>query len=258
MTTIAFKSVSKEYGGVRVLEDISLELADHEFLGVVGPSGAGKSTFLRLLLSQEQPTHGKILIDGQPIAPEPSQDRGVVFQRYSVFPHLSVLRNVTLGREWAKAPLTGRLRGQERGEVEAEAMRLLERVGLGSSADKFPHQLSGGMQQRLAIAQALIVRPKVLLLDEPFGALDPHTRKSMHHLVRELWEENQMTIVMVTHDLSEAFSLSTRVIAIDKIRYDPQDPTAYGSRIVSDIEAKSKIVRESRKAEAVRMLEAVA
>ncbi len=252
MTTIVFEDVWKEYDARIVLERVNLSLADHEFLVIIGPSGVGKTTLLRMLLSQEQPSRGRILIDGEPIAPEPTADRGVVFQRYSVFPHLTVLANVMRGPQWVASPFLGRLFGARRRALEAEAMALLERVGLAEHAAKYPQQLSGGMQQRLALAQALIMKPKVLLLDEPFGALDPGTRKSMHELVRDLWEEHEMTIVMVTHDLAEAFLLGTRVIAVDRPRKDPQAPERFGATIASDFEAKCRIVRESRRFEAAR------
>ena len=252
MTTITFENVWKEYDERVVLEQVNLSLDDHEFLVIIGPSGVGKTTLLRMLLSQERPTRGRILIDGEPIASEPTADRGVVFQRYSVFPHRTVLGNVMMGPQWAGAPLLGRFFGARRKALEEKAMALLTRVGLGEHAHKYPAQLSGGMQQRLALAQALIMKPKVLLLDEPFGALDPGTRKSMHELVGELWEENRMTIVMVTHDLPEAFLLGTRVIAVDKRRNDPQAPERFGASIVSDFEAKCRSVRESRLFEAER------
>lgn len=252
MTTIRFENVWKEYDERVVLEQVNLSLADHEFLVIIGPSGVGKTTLLRMLLSQEQPTRGRILLDGEPIATEPTADRGVVFQRYSVFPHRTVLGNVMMGPQWAGAPFLGRFFGARRTALEERAMALLTRVGLGEHAHKYPAQLSGGMQQRLALAQALIMKPKVLLLDEPFGALDPGTRRSMHELVGELWEENRTTIVMVTHDLPEAFLLGTRVIAVDKRRNDPQAPERFGATIVSDFEAKCRSVRESRAFEAER------
>ncbi|QFR33608.1 ABC transporter ATP-binding protein [Ancylobacter sp. TS-1] len=252
MTTIVFENIWKEYDERVVLERVNLALDDHEFLVIIGPSGVGKTTMLRMLLSQELPTRGRILIDGEPIATEPTVDRGVVFQRYSVFPHRTVLGNVMMGPQWAGAPILGRFFGARRRALEEQAMALLTRVGLAEHAQKYPAQLSGGMQQRLALAQALIMKPKVLLLDEPFGALDPGTRKSMHELVGELWEENRMTIVMVTHDLPEAFLLGTRVIAVDRPRRDPQAPERFGATIVSDFEAKCRSMRDSRLFEAER------
>ncbi|WP_428925764.1 ABC transporter ATP-binding protein [Marinibacterium sp. SX1] len=243
MAVIRFDKVSKSYGQTVVLENIDLTIDDNEFLAVVGPSGAGKTTLLRMLLSQEKPSRGRILIDDVPIADEPMPDRGIVFQRYSVFPHRTVLRNVMMGPEWLAAPLTGRLFGMQRAELRDRAQAMLDRVGLGGHAGLYPAQLSGGQQQRLAIAQALMTRPKVLLLDEPFGALDPGTRRAMHTLVLELWREHRMTVVMVTHDLSEAFHLGTRVIAVDKSRHDPHAPHRFGSVVTSDFEAKLRLVR---------------
>ncbi len=235
MTEIVVNNVFKEYGGFPVLERVNVTLPDHEFCVVLGPSGAGKSTFLRMLLSQETPTRGEILIDGEPIDAEPQEDRGVVFQRYSVFPHKTVLHNVMAGPSFRKSRFLGTLFGSERKSLESMARLLLEQVGLADAADKYPSQLSGGMQQRLAIAQALIMEPKVLLLDEPFGALDQSTKKSMHRLILDLWNENKMTIVMVTHDIQEAFTLGTRVLMIDKQRRDPHEPDAYGATITHDV-----------------------
>jgi NitT/TauT family transport system ATP-binding protein len=150
-----------------------------------------------------------------------------------------VLDNVALGLELPRSPLLGRLFGSAKREAREQASVLLHKVGLGHSLDKYPAQLSGGMQQRLAIAQALIMKPRVLLLDEPFGALDPGIRKDMHGLLLELWRETQLTVFMVTHDLSEGFSLGTRLLVFDKVRVDPHAPGAYGARITYDIPLNS-------------------
>ncbi|WP_425405148.1 ABC transporter ATP-binding protein [Hwanghaeella sp.] len=235
MTEITINNVFKEYNGVPVLERVNVTLPDHEFCLILGSSGAGKSTLLRMLLSQETPTRGEILIDGEPIDVEPQADRGVVFQRYSVFPHKTVLANVMAGPSFRQSRFAGCLFGSRKAQLRDRAMELLQQVGLADAAEKYPAQLSGGMQQRLAIAQALIMEPKVLLLDEPFGALDQSTKKSMHKLILDLWRANKMTIVMVTHDIQEAFTLGTRILMVDKTRQDPQAPEAYGSTIVHDI-----------------------
>jgi len=232
---IAVRNVWQQYGDQVVLERLDLSVAEGEFCTLVGASGCGKSTFLRLLLGQERPSRGEILLDGAPIAHEPDASRGVVFQRYSVFPHLTVLDNVALGLELPNAPLLGRLLGGAKRRARDEAAAMLEKVGLGHALAKYPAQLSGGMQQRLAIAQALIMKPRVLLLDEPFGALDPGIRKDMHALLLELWNETRLTVFMVTHDLTEGFTLGTRILVFDKPRLDPHAPGAYGARVTYDI-----------------------
>jgi NitT/TauT family transport system ATP-binding protein len=239
MSFISVNNVWQQYDDQVVLEGLNLSVAEGEFCTLVGASGCGKSTFLRLLLGQEVPSKGSILLDGKPLASEPDSSRGVVFQRYSVFPHLSVLDNVALGLELPRSALLGRLFGNAKCEAREQASVLLHKVGLGHSLDKYPTQLSGGMQQRLAIAQALIMKPRVLLLDEPFGALDPGIRKDMHALLLELWRETQLTVFMVTHDLSEGFNLGTRLMVFDKVRHDPHAPGAYGARITYDIPLNS-------------------
>jgi NitT/TauT family transport system ATP-binding protein len=240
MAVLEFHDVWVEYGDKIVLEKVTLGIEDGGFVSIVGPSGAGKSTFLRLALGQEAPSRGSISLDGEPLRPEPGPDRGVVFQRYSVFPHMSALQNVVFGLECARAPVTGRLFGAGRRAAQEEAAAMLAHVGLGDALSVYPRELSGGMQQRLAIAQALIRRPRILLLDEPFGALDPGVRLDMHALITELWREHGLTILMVTHDIKEAFKLGTRVLAFDKRRRDPQAPHRYGSTAVYDFPLDDK------------------
>ena len=235
MSTIVFDKVWKEYGDQIVLEKISLTIASRAFVALVGPSGCGKTTFLKLLLGEEAPTQGTITMDGVPLIAEPGPDRGVVFQRYSVFPHLTVLGNVLLGKEF-KSPVAARLFGAARHNAVDEAMALIAEVGLAGSEEKYPAQLSGGMQQRLALAQALIMKPKVLLLDEPFGALDPGIRADIHVLMKRLWHETELTVVMVTHDMREAFTLGTRVIAFERPRDRPEERERYGALLSRDIE----------------------
>jgi len=235
MAAIEIRNLWQQYGDQVVLENINLSVDSGEFCALVGASGCGKSTFLRLLLGQERPSRGVIVMDGAKLAAEPDAQRGIVFQRYSVFPHLTVLDNVAIGLELGKAPLSGRLFGGAKRRARSTAMEMLVEVGLGHALDKYPCQLSGGMQQRLAIAQAFIMKPRVLLLDEPFGALDPGIRRDMHALVLKLWEETKVTVFMVTHDLSEGFTLGTRLMVFDKLRVDPHHPNAYGARITYDI-----------------------
>ncbi|WHA43524.1 ABC transporter ATP-binding protein [Agrobacterium larrymoorei] len=235
MSTIRIDRVWKEYGDQIVLEDISLDIEDRAFVALVGPSGCGKSTFLRMILGQESPTRGTILLDDTVLTPEPGPDRGIVFQRYSVFPHLTVLGNVLIGKELAASRFVGKLFGAKRRAAVDEAKAMIADVGLGGTEDKYPAQLSGGMQQRLALAQALLMRPKVLLLDEPFGALDPGIRAEIHLLMKRLWNETPMTVVMVTHDMREAFTLATRVIAFERPRDRPEEKLRYGARITRDL-----------------------
>jgi len=236
VSAIDIRGVWVEYGEQIVLERINLSIPSGAFVSVVGPSGAGKSTFLRLLLGQERPTRGRILIDGNPLPPEPGPDRGVVFQRYSVFPHLTVLRNVLLAFEFEKSRLLARLIGAARREAVKRSEKLIDEVGLSAHLEKYPSALSGGMQQRLAIAQALARRPKVLLLDEPFGALDPGTRAQMHALITQLWRDVGMTVVLVTHDIGEAFALGTRLITLNHTRDDPQAQGRYGATVTYDFD----------------------
>jgi NitT/TauT family transport system ATP-binding protein len=235
VTAVSIKNLWMEYGAQTVLEHVNLEVSEHSFCSVVGASGCGKTTFLRILLSQERATRGEIRIAGEPLPDEPGPDRGVVFQRYSVFPHLTVLENVAFGLELARSRLLGRLFGSARRKALDEAAECLDAVGLTPARDKYPAALSGGMQQRLAIAQALVRRPRILLLDEPFGALDVGTKAQMHELIIKLWLESKMTVFMVTHDIQEGFRLGTRLLVFDKVRHDPQAPNAYGASITYDL-----------------------
>ncbi|WP_428927545.1 ABC transporter ATP-binding protein [Marinibacterium sp. SX1] len=236
MSFVTVRNVFQSYGSRPILERVNLDVAEGEFVSIVGASGCGKSTFLRLLLAEEQPSRGEIRVAGNPPAVEPGPERGVVFQRYSVFPHMSVKQNIVAGESLSRR--WGRYWGAEKRAAEKRAEATLERVGLGHVADAYPAALSGGMQQRLAIAQALTARPRVLLLDEPFGALDPGTRLSMHDFLTELRREAPMTVFMVTHDLEEGFKLGDRVIVFDKTRWDPQDPNLHGATITYDFDAR--------------------
>ncbi len=232
---ISIRKLWKSYGERVVLENVSLDVQAGEFVSIVGASGCGKTTFFRMLLGEEQPSRGDMLLDGKPWPQEPGADRGVVFQRYSVFPHLTALANTRLFLEVSAAPLLGRLFGARRRAADEQAMAMLEAVGLADSAGKYPHELSGGMQQRLALAQSLVARPKILLLDEPFGALDPGIRADMHALMKSLWQQHRFTVFMVTHDIEEGFSLGSRLLVFDRVRHDPQAPQRYGARITYDL-----------------------
>ena len=236
MSFVSVRDVFQSYGRRPILERVNVEVDEGEFISIVGASGCGKSTFLRLLLAQETPTRGTICIDGNPPAVEPNPERGVVFQRYSVFPHMTIRQNIIAGESLGQ-PL-GRFFGKAQKEARDRADTVLARIGLAHVADQYPATLSGGMQQRLAIGQALTAKPRILLLDEPFGALDPGTRLQMHDFLMELRAETNMTVFMVTHDLTEGFKLGDRVLVFDKPRWDPTDPEAYGATITYDFDAR--------------------
>ena len=235
MAAIEIKNLWKEYGQDVVLERLNAKVEEGEFVTVVGASGCGKTTFLKMMLGTESPTRGQLLLDGKPIPDEPDETRGIVFQRYSVLPHLTAVENVMLAGELESSRWLGRVFGGKRRALREQAEEMLASVGLGQALVKYPHELSGGMQQRLALAQALIKKPRILLLDEPFGALDPGIRRDMHELVLDLWRKQDLTVFMITHDLAEGFFLGTRMWVFDKERLDPQTPGSYGARITYDL-----------------------
>lgn len=236
MSFVSVRDVWQSYGGRPILERVNLSVPEGEFISIVGASGCGKSTFLRLLLAEEQPSRGVISVAGGEAAREPDRARGVVFQRYSVFPHLRVRDNIIAAESFGTR--IGWLWGARLRAARTRADETLARIGLDHVADHYPAALSGGMQQRLAIGQALTARPRILLLDEPFGALDPGTRVQMHGFLTDLRAQSPMTIFMVTHDLAEGFKLGDRVLVFDKPRWDPHDPGAYGATITYDFDAR--------------------
>ena len=238
MSFVTVRNIFQSYDGRPILERVNLDVDEGTFVSIVGASGCGKSTFLRMLLAEERPTRGEIRIDGAPPALEPGRERGVVFQRYSVFPHMTVRENI-VAAEALTRPL-GWLFGAGRRAAQERADATLERIGLSHMAGAYPAALSGGMQQRLAIGQALSAKPRVLLLDEPFGALDPGTRLAMHDFLLELKAETGMTVFMVTHDIEEGFKLGDRLIVFDKPRWDPIDPAAYGATITYDLDTRKR------------------
>lgn len=228
------EDIYKRYGKKTILDDVDLAVASGELITLVGPSGCGKSTLLRLILGQEFPTSGTLLIEGKfPGFPNP--ERGIVYQKYSLFPHLTVLENVMAG------PSLGLGFFERRGKKEEmieDATHYLDKVKLKEHLSKYPHELSGGMRQRVAIAQSLIMKPKILLMDEPFGALDPGTRESMQIFLLELWEEMKMTVFFVTHDLEEAVFLGTRILVLSQFYTDDRGDyyKGRGAKIVCDYE----------------------
>jgi len=240
------EDVYKRYDEKLVLDNIDLSVAESEFCTVVGPSGCGKSTLLRMVLGQEKPSEGSLYIDGNIIG-YPNPSRGIVYQRYSLFPHLTVLENVTLGKRFSVGFFE---RLKTKSVIIEEAYEFLKRVKLEKHGHKFPHELSGGMQQRVAIAQALIMRPRILLMDEPFGALDPHTRYEMQHFLLELWEQEKMTIFFVTHDLDEAVYLGTRTFVLSQFYQDDRQQHTtqkHGAKIVADYKLPREAMSDSFK-----------
>ncbi|WP_437925067.1 ABC transporter ATP-binding protein [Sorangium sp. So ce291] len=191
-------------GRVTALDGVSFEVRRRELISVIGPSGCGKSTLIRLVAGLDAPSAGDVLIDGSPVT-GPGADRGMVFQSYTLFPWLTVRKNVMFGLK---------MKGVAGGEAGRLALEWLDVVGLADFADHYPAQLSGGMKQRAAIARALANEPRILLMDEPFGALDAQTRASMQaHLLR-IWERVDVTVLFITHDLDEAIYLSDRIVVL--------------------------------------------
>jgi NitT/TauT family transport system ATP-binding protein len=191
-------------GTITALDNISFDVRHREFVSVIGPSGCGKSTLIRILAGLDQPTAGGFLLEGKPCR-GPDADKGMVFQGYTLFPWLDVRGNVMFGP---------RLKGMKRSVAKAKAAEWLRIVGLSEFAEHYPSQLSGGMKQRVAIARALANEPRVLLMDEPFGALDAQTRSAMQSHLLRIWSEVNVTILFITHDLEEAIFLSDRIVVL--------------------------------------------
>ncbi|MGM4931344.1 ABC transporter ATP-binding protein [Tardiphaga sp. 619_E2_N8_5] len=260
MSKLVIDNVSRVFPAVRggaptrALEPTNLSVADNDFVTILGPSGCGKSTLLRMVAGLDTPTTGRILLDGKAIT-GPGADRGMVFQSYTLFPWLTVSENISFGL---------RERGVSTRERNDIAKQWLEKVGLTSFANHFPKQLSGGMQQRTAIARALANDPKILLLDEPFGALDNQTRALMQELLLGIWERERKTVIFVTHDIEEAVFLASRTVVMSarpgRIKADiavdlphPRHYTIKTSPAFSDLKAR---LTEEIRVEAVLAAEA--
>lgn len=198
------KKFMSSHGEVVALKDINFETYKREFVCVIGPSGCGKSTLIRILAGLETPTSGEVLLDGKAVD-GPSQERGMVFQSYTLFPWLTIKKNVMFGLEMA---------GHSKASSEEQAFQWIDLVGLSKFANAYPHQLSGGMKQRVAIARALANQPRILLMDEPFGALDAQTRAKMQSYLHEIWKNIDVTILFITHDLDEAIYLADRILVL--------------------------------------------
>jgi len=210
LAKIELRGVRIEYvdeeRGIRHLavSGLNLDIFENEFLCVVGPSGCGKSTIVSAIAGFLPPTDGSIVMDGKPIV-RPGADRGVVFQEYALLPWKTVIQNVALGLE---------IRGIARKEREEEARRFLAMVNLGDAADKYPHELSGGMKQRAAVARTLVNSPQVILMDEPFAAVDAQTRLTLQEELLRIWSDAKVTVLFVTHQVEEAIFLGDRVVVM--------------------------------------------
>ena len=189
---------------VVALKDVNFTVHRRELVCVIGPSGCGKSTLIRMLAGLEEHTSGEVLLDGKPVN-GPGRDRGMVFQGYTLFPWLTVKRNVMFGPQ---------MNGMSSSEAERTAATWLDLIGLAKFADAYPHQLSGGMKQRVAIARALVNEPRILLMDEPFGALDAQTRVKMQTHLLDIWRNIDITVLFITHDLDEAIFLADRILVL--------------------------------------------
>jgi NitT/TauT family transport system ATP-binding protein len=198
------RTFNGESGPVRALDRLSFKVHRRELLCVIGPSGCGKSTIGRIIAGLDEPSGGRVMVDGIEVR-GPGRDRGMVFQGYTLFPWRTVLENVMFGLELA---------GKSKSAAEAEAKPWVDMVGLSAFAGAYPHQLSGGMKQRVAIARALVNRPRILIMDEPFGALDAQTRAEMQAYLIQIWRNVEVSIVFVTHDLDEAVYLSDRILVM--------------------------------------------
>ena len=227
---VSFEGVTKRFGRYTAVRDLNFKIHDipghGEFISLLGPSGCGKSTILNMIAGFYPASEGRILIDGRPVT-GPGSDRGMVFQSYSSFPNLKVWQNVAFGMMLKELNRPKNLaiglidriigiRGARRRTLMEQAMQWIERVGLEGSHDKYPHELSGGMRQRVALARTLAVKPRVLLMDEPFGALDRVTRWEMQDLLIRIWREVEATVFLITHDLAEAVYLGDRIFVLSE------------------------------------------
>ena len=212
---IVVENVSKKFGDFVALENVSLEVPSGSLTALLGPSGGGKSTLLRVIAGLEEPDSGVVVLDGQDLTASPARERGVgfVFQHYAAFKHMTVRDNVAYGLKIRKRP---------KDEVASRVKELLDLVHLGGFADRYPAQLSGGQRQRMALARALAVEPKVMLLDEPFGALDATVRKELRAWLRRLHDDVHVTTIFVTHDQEEAMEVAEQIVVLNEGRIEQE------------------------------------
>ena len=249
MSKVVIDGVSKVFGSTKALERIDLEIADNDFLCILGPSGCGKSTLLRIVAGLEVPSTGRALLDGQPVE-RPGPDRGMVFQSDTLFPWLTVRENILFGTR----------------STPAKTDSLMVKVGLKGFENHYPKQLSGGMQQRTALARALANDPKILLLDEPFGALDNQTRALMQELLLGIWEADRKTVLFVTHDIDEAIFMASRVAVMSArpgrlktiVPVALPHPRHYTMKTTPEFSALKARLTEEIRLEAIKAMEAAA
>lgn len=244
---IDIRNLNKSYGELKVLEDINLNVEEGEFVSIIGPSGCGKSTLINMIAGLDQATSGEIRVDNEMII-GPSTDRIMVFQNSSLFPWLNVYQNISFGlKNICKDPLV----------IKEKVDNILKKVHLSKFKNSYPHELSGGMKQRVAIARSFVMNPKILLMDEPFSALDEQTRMLLHNELQEIWIETKKTIVFVTHNIREAVKLSDRVIVLGvkpgnivaDIKIEAPHPRLTTDSIINHMEKKvfSKLKTEIEK-----------
>ena len=249
MGFLRVESVTREFPGVsggpptQALDRTNLSVEDNDFISILGPSGCGKSTLLRIVAGLDAPSSGRVMLDGEPVS-RPGPDRGMVFQSYTLFPWLTVRQNILFGQRATDAVVDG----------------LIARVGLRGFENHFPKMLSGGMQQRTALARALANDPKILLLDEPFGALDHQTRSLMQELLLGIWEADRKTVLFVTHDVDEAIFMANRVAVMSarpghikaEVRIELPHPRHYTVKTSAEFSRYKAQLTEEIRAEAVR------
>jgi len=256
MSKLLIEEVSRTFPGVKggppthALEPTSLAVADNDFIAILGPSGCGKSTLLRIVAALDFPSGGRVLLDGQ-VVTRPGLDRGMVFQSYTLFPWLTVEQNIRFGL---------REKGMALSEQARVAARFVDRVGLNGFERHYPKMLSGGMQQRTALARALANDPKILLLDEPFGALDNQTRALMQELLLGIWEADRKTVLFVTHDIDEAVFMANRVAVMtarpgrvkSDVRIDLPHPRHYTIKTTPEFSAYKARLTDEIRAESIK------
>jgi ABC-type nitrate/sulfonate/bicarbonate transport system ATPase subunit len=246
LSKLAIQGVSRVFPGTRALDETNLSVEDNDFICILGPSGCGKSTLLRIIAGLDTPTTGRVLLEGQAVE-RPGPDRGMVFQSYTLFPWLTVRENILFGSR-----ATG-----------AKADALIGKVGLRGFESHYPKMLSGGMQQRTALARALANDPKILLLDEPFGALDNQTRALMQELLLGIWEADRKTVLFVTHDIDEAIFMANRVAVMSarpgriksEVKIDLLHPRHYTMKTSPEFSRYKALLTEEIRAEAMKAVQ---